>query len=91
VAYPHYGHLWWPPSPCFGFFSWGGDTVRRIVYPNYKAEVVEGGDVRLRFVAPGSKFGAVEVILIADDAMELLRQLDKALDKSDALLAGEGT
>jgi hypothetical protein len=62
-----------------------------MVYPNYTAEVFEGGDIRLRFWTPGSKFGAVHVVLIADDAVELLRQIDKALDGSDAMLEAEAS
>lgn len=62
-----------------------------MVYPEYAAEVFEGGDIRLRFHTPGSKFGPVYVVLIAGDAEDLLRQIDKALDKSDELLASEAS
>jgi hypothetical protein len=64
-------------------------SVRRIVYPDYSAEVVEGGDIRLRFHAPGSKFGPVEVILIAPDAESFVVAIDKALIASDAMLEAE--
>jgi hypothetical protein len=60
-------------------------NVREMVYPDYAAELFEGGDIRLRFWTPGSKFGPVHVVLISADAEELLRQLGKALDKSNDL------
>lgn len=63
--------------------------MRRLVYPNYNAEVTDGGDIRFRFTLPGSKFGPVEVILTADDAEGFLGLIDKALDKSDELLRSE--
>lgn len=64
--------------------------TRRIVYPDYAAACVEGGDIRLRFYAPGSKFGPVEVFLVADDAESFVAAIDKALNDSCALLAADG-
>lgn len=65
---------------------------REMVYPNYRADVVTGGDIRLRFSVDSSlasRLGSVWVVLTADDATELLRQIDKALGASDKLLAKE--
>jgi hypothetical protein len=59
-------------------------TVRELCYPNYDVEAYEGGDIRLRFFAPGSRFGPVHVVLAADDASLLLELIDKALTKSES-------
>lgn len=61
---------------------------RRLSHPEYKAEMVDS-DVQLTFTAPGSKFGPVEIVLTADDASELVGQVDKAVAASDALLEAE--
>jgi hypothetical protein len=53
-------------------------AVRQMVYPVYKAEVFEGGDIRLRFTTPGSKLGPVYVVLARNDAEILLESIDKA-------------
>jgi hypothetical protein len=66
--------------------------VRELVYPDeYGAEVIEGGDIRLRFNAPGSRFGPVAIILVADDATALASELDKAAAKSAAVLEAEAS
>lgn len=49
-------------------------TVRELTYPHYDVEVGADGDTRMRFFAPGSKFGPVHIVLRADDAA-LLRSL----------------
>lgn len=64
-------------------------TVRELVYPNYDVEAFVGGDIRLRFTAPGSKFGPVHVVLVRDDADGFLALLAKAIDKSLADEAAE--
>lgn len=43
--------------------------LRELVYPLYSATVERDGNVRCRFVVPNSKFGVVEIVLSAKDAI----------------------
>jgi hypothetical protein len=52
--------------------------VRELKHPTVEIEDDDGG-LRLRFYVPGSKFGAIEVVLDLDEADDFIASLEQAI------------
>ena len=56
-------------------------SERELKHPDYSAAIVLH-NLRLRFQCPGSRFGAVYVVLSPEDAAGLIRAIDAAFTAS---------